>query len=499
MNLILYLLFLLYTFVDNYIIYTFDQDASNEVLTNTHMDMLYYQTLIFLYTLISDIYFYYFKRTKTFGNVSYMSSIFVFHNIFYLFGFIPTSLDLYIERSANVWLFTSPFLYYLNNLSINKPGVDLTLVLIIIVHLLHLETYMGNYVSNAYVILYALYSVIIYNFIKTDNHTILNLWMIFGITGSMYNLHVIDSSHYVTIVMINDVLAKIVVICHYNNRIMQIEMSHHDIDIDTYKILVQFKNMMKDKCDNSSLMKINEYIHQVLYTRIPMHTDSNSQNSVLSSIKTNMIDKVVPNDIDDRTMLELIEEPKTLNDVVVLFTDVVGYSRICKHHPSIEIMETLDQLYSNYDQCIENLPELYKIENIGDCYMITSSNIIGRKYQNHEVLHSFLKFSREILDISTKMEIDIRIGIHVGSVTVGIIGSINPRFGVVGNTVNIAARLESTCVINNLHVSEEFYEQIKEYLKKDMIISNTELKNIGIKKTVHIQADDFQLNNDNNS
>jgi class 3 adenylate cyclase len=334
---------------------------------------------------------------------------------------------------------------------------------------------------------------------KTENHTMQHLWTVFGVIGTLYNLGLISASTYVSLLLINDLLAKIVVICHYNNNIMQIEMSHQDIDIDTYKILVQFKNMMKDKLDNSSLMKINEYIHQVLYTRIPMHTESNSQNTVLSSIKTNMIDKVVPNDIDDRMMLELIEEPKTLNDVVVLFTDVVGYSRICKHHSSIEIMETLDELYSNYDQCIETLPELYKIENIGDCYMITSSNIIGRKYQNHEVLHSFLKFSREILDISTKMEIDIRIGIHVGSVTVGIIGSINPRFGVVGNTVNIAARLESTCVINNLHVSVEFYEKIKEYLKKGMVISNTELKNIGIKKTVHIQADDFELNNDNNS
>jgi class 3 adenylate cyclase len=78
----------------------------------------------------------------------------------------------------------------------------------------------------------------------------------------------------------------------------------------------------------------------------------------------------------------------------------------------------------------------------------------------------------------------------MGNVSIGILGTEIPRLCVVGNTVNVAARLQSTADVNTIQMSTHIYEQLEKiefdrplHIKKR---ENVFLKNIGSVTTYNI-------------
>ncbi len=89
--------------------------------------------------------------------------------------------------------------------------------------------------------------------------------------------------------------------------------------------------------------------------------------------------------------------------------------------------------------------------------------------------------------LPNKEFLNIRIGIHIGDVVIGILGVDIPRLCVIGNSVNFTSRLESSSEKNKVHISNEIYEVIKDneaydFEKREHII----LKNIGTYDTYFI-------------
>lgn len=52
--------------------------------------------------------------------------------------------------------------------------------------------------------------------------------------------------------------------------------------------------------------------------------------------------------------------------------------------------------------------------------------------------------------------VQVRVGIHVGEVTCGVLGERLPKFTVLGHDVNVAARMEQTAEPNTIRASEAF-------------------------------------------
>ncbi|XP_069765376.1 guanylyl cyclase C-like isoform X2 [Narcine bancroftii] len=139
---------------------------------------------------------------------------------------------------------------------------------------------------------------------------------------------------------------------------------------------------------------------------------------------------------------ELFEE------VTIYFSDIVGFTTICKFSTPMEVVDMLNDMYKNFDQILDN-HDVYKVETIGDAYMV-ASGLPKRNGNRHAV--DITRMALDILDFMGSFELAhlprlpiwIRIGIHSGPCAAGVVGTKMPRYCLFGDVVNTASRMEST-------------------------------------------------------
>jgi class 3 adenylate cyclase len=166
----------------------------------------------------------------------------------------------------------------------------------------------------------------------------------------------------------------------------------------------------------------------------------------------------------------------------VLFTDIVSYCKLADTYSDVIIYLILDDMYSRFDTIIKKYKALYKIETIGDAYMVIGD--VREDEDDSKV--QMIQFALELLDEIKKVRtpshmLQIRIGIHFGPYVISVLGKINPRLCFIGKNVNLAARLQSTAEPNTIQISESFYNDISKYDFRSCFTKNEKvfLKNIG--------------------
>ena len=143
------------------------------------------------------------------------------------------------------------------------------------------------------------------------------------------------------------------------------------------------------------------------------------------------------------------------NEASLLFADVVGFTALSATMSSFELVTMLNELFARFDRVVARRG-LEKIKTIGDCYMIASGIPHARDDHLPNLMSAALEMLHEIAEVRTPdgRPLAIRIGMHSGSVTAGVIGESKFIFDVWGETVNIASRMESNGVAGQIQVTE---------------------------------------------
>ncbi|MFP6580831.1 MAG: adenylate/guanylate cyclase domain-containing protein, partial [Myxococcota bacterium] len=106
--------------------------------------------------------------------------------------------------------------------------------------------------------------------------------------------------------------------------------------------------------------------------------------------------------------------------------------------------------------------EVEKIKTIGDCYMVVGGIPDRRTTHCQQIADFALEALEQFNDYAKDFgePLQIRIGMHTGTVVAGVVGTKKFSFDLWGDVVNIASRLESAGVPNRIHVSDAVHVRL---------------------------------------
>jgi len=134
----------------------------------------------------------------------------------------------------------------------------------------------------------------------------------------------------------------------------------------------------------------------------------------------------------------------------------------------MKVSNMLDRLYSAFDD-LSKKHKVFKVETIGDAWMGVT-NLDNDEFDTHA--RQIAEFAQDAIQVAASIAIDeedmslgyinIRVGIHSGPVVSNVVGTVNQRFTLVGDTVNTASRIEDNSLPGRIHCTTATAELLKQ-------------------------------------
>lgn len=168
---------------------------------------------------------------------------------------------------------------------------------------------------------------------------------------------------------------------------------------------------------------------------------------------------------------------KLHKSATIIFADIVGFTFISSQLAPAVVMNLVSQLFNKFDRLCTEFG-VYKYETVGDCYVCVCGLMDSMQDGTYEFLdddmvvqnHSeiavnlaiaMMEESNNIMNpVLPNESIKLKIGINTGPIASGIISSCVPKLCLFGDTMNVASRMESTCIPGNIQISPETYTSL---------------------------------------
>jgi class 3 adenylate cyclase len=160
-------------------------------------------------------------------------------------------------------------------------------------------------------------------------------------------------------------------------------------------------------------------------------------------------------------------EPEHFDCVTIFFSDIVGFTSIASEMSPLKVSDMLDRLYIKFDSLSRN-HDVFKVETIGDAWMGVT-NLATPQPDHTKRIAAFamdaIQAANTTLidpDDASKGHVNIRVGFHSGPVIANVVGSRNPKYSLIGDTVNTSSRMESCSIPGRVLCSARSAQLLRE-------------------------------------
>jgi len=178
----------------------------------------------------------------------------------------------------------------------------------------------------------------------------------------------------------------------------------------------------------------------------------------------NLLLNILPEEVAYELKTDGHATPRYYESVSVLFTDFKGFTTIAEGMSPNELVAELNDFF---DDIIER-NHIEKIKTIGDAYMCAGGIPTANSTHPFDIIRAGLQI-QEYMNNHNQARTEkglpvwgLRVGIHTGPVTAGVVGRKKYAYDIWGNAVNIASRMESNGEVGRVNISEATYSLVKE-------------------------------------
>lgn len=160
---------------------------------------------------------------------------------------------------------------------------------------------------------------------------------------------------------------------------------------------------------------------------------------------------------------------KRMEPVSILFADIVGFTKMSANKSAPALVGLLNDLFGRFDRLCE-LTGCEKISTLGDCYYCVAGCPEPRPDHAYCCVEMGLGMIQAIEQFcqETCETVNMRVGVHTGTVLCGILGMKRFKFDVWSNDVNLANLMEQLGVAGKVHLSESTAKFLDDrYIRED--------------------------------